>query len=439
MTVRDVRRVAVVGAGVAGIAAAYRLCRTPNTGVDVTLFERAADLGGDARTISVEDGDGALAVDIGVFAFQETLFPRFAAFLTELGVASRPYRERPCFFDADTGDTYTPAGYDFLDGEPPSGTSAEFTALHHQARRFRVEGASHPALTEPDLSLGEYAEHTGLGPDFRHSFVVQLASAQWNLPSATVLGLPARSVLCLMTEDGPGAAAVPWRTIEGGTATYLRRVRAVLLGQGCHIRTTRVTGVAERADGVRLRTHDKSESFDHVIIATHADEALSLLERPSPLQRGLAAVPYHACTLLLHRDPVVMAPDRHRWGTSNFGRTRRFGDLRTWHTTYVNQTQGLRSTRDYFRTPDSPLPIRDDLVVAETHFRHPVFVAEAIHLQHGIMALNTEGRVSVAGAYVQTPPLGPDSLGLHEAAFTSGVAAAETLLAHHEPVPGVSS
>ncbi|SHF53881.1 FAD-dependent oxidoreductase [Streptoalloteichus hindustanus] len=432
------RRVAVVGGGIAGIAAAYRLCRDS----DVTVFERAADLGGEARTITVEEDGAPLRIDLGVFAFQEALYPTFTAFLAELGVATRAYWERPCFFDADTGEAYVPDDYSFVDGavseQIPGNGRAEFTILHAQAHRFRENGAADPALAEPDVSLGEYVARTGLGPDFRHSWVVQLASAQWTLPPSTVLRLPARSVLRLMTEDGPGSAVLPWRTVESGTSGYLRRARAALEARGCHIRTrAAVTGVAERPDGVRVRTQDSVEHFDHVIIAAHADEALSLVERPTALQRKLASVPYQPCTMLLHRDPVVMAPDRSHWRTSNFGRTRRFGDLRTWHTTYVNHTQGLRARRDYFRTPHSPLPIRDELVVAETLFRHPVFTVEALRLQDEITALNTEGRVRFAGAYVQTAPLGPDGLGLHEAAFASGVAAAETLLVHDEPVPEV--
>ena len=192
--------------------------------------------------------------------------------------------------------------------------------------------------------------------------------------------------------------------IVGRRQEYLGEGRANLL---------RVTVSGIGADWV-----EGTATFDHVIVATHADEALALVENAPDV---LSTVRYNPAVAVVHRDPSVLPPDRERWQSWNYGRS---GDS-TYVVWWMNKLQSLKTENDYFLTLDCPLPLEN--VVAEIPYTHPVISVEVRELQQRIYDINERGRIKYCGSYFHSPALGPDLIASHEAAHSSGVEAASAV------------
>jgi predicted NAD/FAD-binding protein len=186
-----------------------------------------------------------------------------------------------------------------------------------------------------------------------------------------------------------------------------------------------VTGVREEAGRVLVATGQGAEEFDYAVIATHADDALRLLERPDAAQQQLEEIRYSDATVVVHTDPSVQPADRARWQSWNYGRKQVDGATRTWVNYYLNHLQELDAERDYFVSLDCPLPIADERVIAQIAYRHPVLTMPVRRMQDSLHALNTGRRVKLCGSYFYSRSLGPDIIATHESAYDSGLAAAQ--------------
>ncbi|AHH98388.1 NAD(P)/FAD-dependent oxidoreductase [Kutzneria albida] len=418
-------RVAVIGAGVAGLSAAYRL----RAEAEVTLFDSAHTAGGHACTVEVEDNGRVLGLDTAFVVYNEPHYPSIAAFFAELGVATKAHAGRFCFFDAESDATYVSEDLELGEEEVAQRCPADFQLLWHEAARFQREAPKDFIRGRADMSLGDYLDGNGYSKAFRYGFVVLISTAAWSVPADKIWQMPASTVIAFFYAhgaEGLGGRTVPWRTVDGGSISYVRAALGRLRAAGGLIRLAiPVHRVVEHQDSVEVHSLDGTEWFDHVVLATHADEALAVLDRPTTSQRRLSAIAYHPTRAVLHTDPTVLPADRDTWRSWNYGR---LGERHSWVVYYLNRLQDLTASRDYFLTLDCPLPIRPEAVLAEKSFRHPVFTAEVRRMQPTLHAVNEGSRVKFAGSYFHARRLGPDIVGSHESAFDSGLAAAESVL-----------
>jgi len=181
-----------------------------------------------------------------------------------------------------------------------------------------------------------------------------------------------------------------------------------------------------------VRTAGGVEYFDQAVLATHADQSLALLDGPHPARPYLERIPYHATRAVLHRDQNVLPVPKDRWRSWNYGAVTREGRRAAFVVYYMNQIQGLRARHDYFVTLDSPIPIRDELVVKEIDYSHPVINREVHAMQRSIYDLLDRSRVKLCGSYFHSRHVGPDLIGSHESAFCSGMEAAAAVRRHTE-------
>ncbi|MDN3267372.1 FAD-dependent oxidoreductase [Streptomyces sp. MA15] len=419
-------RVAVVGGGVAGLSAAYAL----REHAEITLFEREDRLGGHANTVEVEDQGRTLGIDTAFVVFNRPAYPRLGSFFDELGVEDQRLLSGFHFFDLDTGVLFGSEEMDLPADEVAARYPEEFRTVWHEARRFHEEGRRDFLRKRTDVPLGEYLDRGGYSEAFRHGYVILLCSAVWSVPAELIWEMPASTVIAFFMahdEGGLGGRHVDWRTVKGGSVSYVRKAVAAIDPK---LRLSEpVTAVHQAEDGVTVTTASGTERFDHAIVATHADRTRALLTNPTSRQRDLLApLRYHTSTVVLHTDASVMSSERSRWEAWNYGKVTVDGRIRTYVAYYMNKLHEFDSETDYFVTLDYPLPIREDSVIRTFRYEHPVIDTAMRSAQKTIYQVNEGTRVKLCGSYFHSKQQFWDQIGSHEAAFSSGREAAAQLL-----------
>lgn len=404
-------RVAIVGGGVAGITAAHVLQRAH----DVTIFEASNELGGHAHAVTVDDGmGGVIAVDTAFLIYNELHYPSFVQLIEDLGVAqqTRPAEMSASFVDDDKDFHYALArGVDSLFFQRRNVLRWRFYRIFVELFAFRRRALR-------DMTEGQIAENVTLreylipySSLFRDNLVVPLASAIWSLPGDAILAYPARQILRFfqnhrLLEDRSGEA---WRTFVGSSRVYVDAFTRRFAGR--IERSTPVREVRRDDRGAHLVTQAGSETFDRVVLATHADVSLSLLAEPTVAEKAaLAPWSYHPNTVILHTDARVLHRDRRLWASWNV--VKRGGRQRV--TYHLNRVQKLRSSIDYFLTLGEA-DIDPAQEVARFAYRHPVFDAASVASQARLAELDGSRGTYFCGSYA--------GHGFHEDAVVSALRA----------------
>jgi len=419
------KRVAVIGAGVAGISAAYHI----RNDADVTIFERNDYAGGHANTIEVFEGDRKIGIDTAFVVCNGRTYPQLLGFFDELDVPLLDHQGGFNFFDLDTGLQYGTREFQLEEEEIAERYPADFLPVWRDAKRFYEQTPKDFLRKKTDMSMGEYLDTNGYSEEFKHSYVILLATAVWSVPPELIWEMPATTfVAFFMAHDpgGLGGQTVAWKTVADGSITY---VRSALEAIGGDVRLeTEVTGVTEDENGVTVTFGDQSERFDYAVIGAHADEALGMLDRPGEAEPYLDKVKYNLAHAVLHTDASVLPPDRSRWESWNYGRVRRDGKVHTYVAYYMNRLHGFTAEHDYFVTLDYPLEVREDTIIRHLPYTHPIIDMAVRDMQSSIYGLNRgDSRVKLCGSYFHAKKIGRDLVGSHEAAFCAGVEAGKAI------------
>jgi predicted NAD/FAD-binding protein len=426
MTQPTTPRVAIVGAGVAGLSAAYHLRERAR----ITVYEREDRLGGHANTVEVEDDGRTLGIDTAFVVFNRPAYTNLSEFFEELGVEAVEHKGAFNFFDLDSGLEYGTKELDMTEEEVAARYSEEFLTIWREAARFHTEGRKDFVRKKADIPLGEYLDRGGYSQAFRNSYVILLCSAVWSIPAELIWEMPASTAIAFFMghdEGGLGGRQVDWRTVGGGSISYVRKALAAI---GPEIRKgAPVTAVHQEADGVTVTTAEGSERYDYVVIGAHADEALAMLDNPSDRQQEvLSKVRYNGSSVILHTDPSVMPADRERWEAWNYGKVAVDGNDRTYVAYYMNKLHGFTSEKDYFVTLDYPGTVDPEAVIAEFPYSHPVIDIHVRDMQKNIYDVNEGTRVKLCGSYFHAKRHGVDQIGSHEAGYSSGMDVARQLI-----------
>jgi uncharacterized protein len=413
------RQVAVVGAGVAGLTAAYLLQRA----CDVTVYESQDRLGGHAHTHDVATGDGRmLALDSGFLVHNTRTYPNLIRLFGELGVATQDTEMSMSVRCEGCGLEY--AGSRGPLGLFPSVSSAarpEYLAalatvpgFYRDARRLLVSPGREP------LSLREFLRRGGYRRYFISHFVIPLVAAVWSCPPAEALAYPARYLFEFLDHHGmlrvgrsPG-----WRTVTGGSRTYVERIAKQLttVASGVPVRAIRrVAGGVDIHDGDGGTRH-----FTAVVVATHPDEALRLLDPPTATERDvLGAFRYTASEVVLHTDARLLPQAPAARASWNYLLRDCAATAANVHVSYhLNRLQGLAGPADYLVSLNALDRVRPDRVLRRMTYGHPVYDQRSVAAQRRLAGLNTPV-IAFAGAY--------HGWGFHEDGCRSGVAAARAL------------
>ncbi|MDX6481172.1 MAG: uncharacterized protein QOG85_1682 [Gaiellaceae bacterium] len=388
-------RIAVIGSGVSGLGAAYVLAGAH----DVHVFERDGRAGGHANTVT-HDG---LALDTGFLVHNDRNYPLLGKLFGELGVAT--HSSDMSFSVSCSGCGLEYSGRNPF-AQPRNAASPRFLSLLREIGRWLRTARPE----DESLSLAEYLDAHGYSARFRRHFLVPLTSALWSTAPGRALEFPAAYAIHFFDNHGMlGFGRFKWRTVTGGSRTYVDAI-AQRLGDGLQLGHG-VRSIRRTPDGVELRVGDGVERFDRVVIATHADEALALLEDPTDDERRvLGAFSYTRNEATLHTDSRYLPRARRAHASWNY----RLGDDgRPTITYHLNRLQALDAGKDYCVTLNEDVP--DEHVLERITYRHPLFTVATMRAQAELPRLGGE-RTQFAGAYFGN--------GFHEDGLASGVAAA---------------
>jgi predicted NAD/FAD-binding protein len=413
-------RIAVIGAGVAGLTAAYLLQRRH----DVLLFEAEPRLGGHAHTHEIPTGSQTLAVDSGFIVHNERTYPNLLRLFAELGVQTQDS-------DMSMSVRCLGCGLEYAGGRRLAGLFprpgnlarprylrmlAEVTRFHRHARR---ELAAGPDV--PDRTLGEFVAAGRYSRYFVEHFLLPVVSAVWSAPERVSREYPARYLFTFLQHHGMLAVSgsPPWKTVVGGSASYVGR--AVKNLTAVHAATP-VRAVRRLADGVAVRDDaDTEHRVDRVVLATHADQALALLADPTPAERAvLGAFPYSRNETWLHTDATLLPRSRGAAASWNYLKPGCGGDAESADRVLVsydmNRLMRLDTADRYVVTLGATDRVDENAVLARMVYEHPVYTPESVAAQRRLPEL-AGPRTAFAGAY--------HGWGFHEDGCAAGVRAAE--------------
>lgn len=408
--------VAVVGSGVSGLTAAYLL----RSSHDVTLYESDGRAGGHAHTHSLQSDIGPVGVDSGFIVHNDHTYPLLRRLFAELDVPVKPTEMSMSIYDHATGVQYAGGrGFRGILAQPRRLLDRRFVSMLLEVKRFHRAAAELLGKTEDtDLTTyGQFLSDRGFSDYFVRMFALPLVSCVWSTGSKKSLDYPARYLFAFLDNHGmlTVKGSPQWYTVEGGSRTYVDRIAAVLgdvrLGTGVRSVARDESGVTIAADG------ESDRRFDRVVIATHADQALTLLADPTAAEeKTLGAFGYAANETILHTDGSLMptaAAARASWNYLTPDVTE--DDSPPVVTYWMNRLQGLPGTPQYYVTLNARHRIDPTSVIAAMDYEHPVFTPEAVAAQSHLAELNT-GTTAFAGAY--------HGWGFHEDGCRSGVKAA---------------
>jgi predicted NAD/FAD-binding protein len=412
-------RIGVVGAGIAGLGAAWLLARRH----EVTVFERNAHLGGHSNTIEVPSGDTALGVDTGFVVYNERNYPHLTRLFQHLGVETQP---TDMSFAASVDDgrvEYAGSDLNGLFAQRGNLVSPAYWGMLRDVLHFNRNAKRSLRTGDADgLSLGAYLARGGYGARLADHYLLPMAAAIWSCPTGTMREFPAVSFLHFFRNHGllDLVDRPQWRTVVGGSRQYVARLVTDLAG----VTSTAMPAARVRraADGAYVQTADGAEHrFDAVVLACHADEALRLIDGPRPAETAvLSKFGYQENRTILHTDEALMPRQRRVWSSWNYlAATGAAGTERVSVSYWMNRLQGLQGERQFFVSLNPLREPRPSSVIAELTYHHPVFDGEAMRAQGLLGQIQGRDRLWFCGSYA--------GYGFHEDALASAVGVARQL------------
>ena len=416
--------VAVIGAGVSGLTAAYLLQPTHH----VTLFEADDRLGGHAHTHDVELSDGAsVPVDSGFIVLNDRTYPMLRRLFGELGVQTRPTEMSMSITCEGCGLSYKGGtGANGIFGQRRRLLDPRFWRLLGGIRRFQKAAlALLDGSADPDLTYGEFLEAQGFDAHFVTHYALPVVSCVWSMGHRDALAYPAAYLFAFLRHHGFLALgdAPTWHTVVGGSRSYVETITSRLdVVRSGH----RVTAVSRKPDAVELDVippgggPSEHHGFDKVVIATHADAALALLTDADETEMDVLGVfGYSTNVTWLHRDATFLPAHERSRASWNY----RLEDCdtltdRTRVTYWMNRLQGHPEADPLLVTLNPDDATAPDDVVARMTYRHPTYSAASVAAQDRLAELSSD-RLAFAGAY--------HGWGFHEDGCRSGVAAARAM------------
>lgn len=391
-------KVAIVGCGIAGGLVARRL----HGRHDITVFEAGDHAGGHADTHRVHSGGREFAVDTGFIVYNDWTYPGFIALLAELGVESQPSCMSFSVSNPRRGLEYSGSSIGGLFAQRRNLLRPSFLSMLAGILRFNRRA---PALLQSgrDPSLGEYLQEEGYGRPFVRDYLLPMGAAIWSTDPARMLDFPARSFIRFFANHGLLSVnrRPAWRVIRGGSARYVERLTApfadrISLG-------TPVERVRRLPDRVLVQARGAAlESFDRVVLACHADQALALLSDPSPAEREiLAAIPYQRNEAVLHTDVSLLPRSRRAWAAWNYHVPAAAAEptARVTLTYNMNILQGLDSQDTFCVTLNDSGRIRPESIILRRAYHHPLFTREAVAAQRRRGLIQGVNRTFYCGAW----------------------------------------
>ncbi|MGE3245707.1 MAG: NAD(P)/FAD-dependent oxidoreductase [Beijerinckiaceae bacterium] len=409
--------IAVIGTGISGMSAAWLLSGK----CDVKVFECASRPGGHSNTAVLDEGGATVPVDTGFIVYNENTYPNLTALFATLGVETEP--TNMSFAASLRG------GRTEYSGENLAGLVAQrrnllrprfWSMLYDLQRFYRNAPAVLGDVRARSETLGGYLARNGYGAAFVEDHLLPLSAAIWSSTPGAMLDYPVQSFVQFHDNHGllNFVNRPVWRTVAGGSRNYVEKLTAPY--RDAIVYNARIASIRRLPGSVEITDQSGNRTqVDHVVFATHADQALALLVNPTDAERALlSAFRYSSNRTYLHSDPALMPKRKAVWASWNF--IDAGGDDTPLVVSYwMNKLQRLPTQRDLFVTLNPHLPPAENAIHRVETYEHPLIDAAAIAAQQKLWSIQGEGGVWFCGAYF--------GAGFHEDGLQSGLAVAEEI------------
>ncbi len=405
-------KIAVIGSGISGLSAAWLLSKRH----DVTLYEADDRLGGHANTVEV----GGVPVDTGFIVYNEPNYPNLVALFRHLDV---PTVDSDMSFGVSLDNGALEYSSNNLLAQKRNAVNPRFLKMLLDVTRFYKAGTRDVLELEKGglCRLDDYLRQQGFGKAFAEDHLLPQAAAIWSASMKDIREFPAAALLRFFDNHGlmlPIDKRPTWRTVVGGSRSYVSRLAADFEGEVLLRRPVR--HVVRTSDGVIVEDlTGQRQSFDQVVIGAHADQALRMLLLPTAEETEvLGAFRYSRNRAVLHRDPGLMPRRKAAWASWNHV-GRRAGGGEGGVTYWMNKLQPLASADPFFLSLNPERTPLADEVLCDQMYEHPLFDGPAMLAQQRLWSLQGRDRIWFCGAYFGS--------GFHEDGLQAGLAVAEQL------------
>ena len=414
--------IAIVGAGISGISAAYNLQKKHT----VTLIEKNKKLGGHSNTIHVkDDNSNDLFIDTGFIVMNHKNYPNFSNFLKNLNVPLIKSDMSFSYFNKNTNIQYAGTLKGLLPNLRKIFSPNHYRLLYLITKYSKILDHDFQAgkLNSSNFTIKEYLEKIHCPEFVMKNYFFPIAGAIWSCPQEEIEHYPVTSYVNFFHNHGllQIGQREQWYTIAGGSKAYIKKFETDF--KGTIIKDAQVINIRQSGNKVILQgKHNYTQEFDLIVMASHADETLSMLNSPTQdQQKILSAFKYSKNQIVLHTDSNVLSKNRNVWASWNFITSHKsiHKSKESIHY-YMNRLQKIKSNKEYIVSVNPPDSLKKENIIYTTEYTHPILGQDAIKMQSTLLHLNKQSRILFCGSYF--------GFGFHEDGYLSGLNVSKEIL-----------
>ncbi len=385
-------RIAVIGSGISGLSSAYFLSKK----FKVDLYEKDDHFGGHSFTYEIEESDKIIPVDLGFIVFNETTYPNLVKFFQDLNV---PYEKSDMSFSVSIKNTkieYSGSGFGGIFANKLNLFNLKFLVMINEIISFYKTA---PKLIENkiiDQTLGDFLNKKKLSKYFIDYHIIPMVAAIWSMPFDKAKKMPLKFFLNFFINHGlfKFKNRPQWYTVTNRSRAYVKKVTDKISGE--IFKNYKVSKIVRSDDNIRIMIGNEYIDYDQVVLASHADESLDMLEKPSTMEKNiLGKFKYVKNEAILHTDESLMPRKRRAWSSWNS-----ISDgKKTCITYWLNKLQNLKTHRNYFLTLNPIHNVKDNSIIKKINFTHPYLNAENTILQKDLHSIQGKKRTWFCGSY----------------------------------------
>ena len=399
-------KIAVIGSGISGLSAAYYLSKK----FKVDLFEQEDYFGGHSCTYDIKKEEKTIPVDLGFIVFNELTYPNLVNFFKELEV---PFEKSDMSFSVSIQGSNIESrgrGLKALFANKSNIFNFNFLKMIAEIISFYK---SAPSLIKNNLdgeTLGSYLDKSNFSKYLVEYHIIPMVAAIWSMPFSKAKDMPLKLFLNFFINHGLFKLMnrPQWYTVTGRSRTYVKKVLEKISGE--IFKNYKVNSINRNENNVRIKIGDDYLDYDHVVLASHADQSLKILDKPTEEeQRILSKFKYVSNEAILHSDERFMPKRRLAWSSWNSISN----GNQTCVTYWLNNLQNLKCEQNFFLTLNPISEINKKNIIKNINFTHPYFNSETLKYQKSLLSLQGKKRTWYCGSYF--------SYGFHEDGIKSAI------------------
>ncbi len=389
-------RIAVIGSGISGLSAAHYLSKKNK----VDLFEKEDHFGGHSYTIDVKDNNNHVPVDIGFIVFNFKTYPNFVKFLNDNGIEIEKSNMSFSVSVKETEIEYCGKGLLGIFSNKKNLLNFDFFKMFFEIIKF-YKKSNNLKNIEENLTLDDFLKREKMSKFFINYHIIPMVSAIWSMPPYEAKQMPLKFFLKFFQNHGLFNLKnrPQWYTIKNRSRTYVKKILETISGE--YYKNYRINKISRLSNGVKVYYGGNNEFFDYdkVVIATHADEALSLITDPTPEEKSiLANFKYKNNIAIIHTDETLMPKNKKAWSSWNSS-VNKENTSETSITYWLNLLQNLKTNKNIFLSLNPFLKIDPKKIISKVKFTHPYYDKEALENQNRLKNIQNKKNLLFCGSY----------------------------------------